>query len=202
MLDVLFPLSCPACGRFGPAVCPECIRAFVPAPRASPPPGVDELVAAFSYEGPARELIARIKYRGAHAAVAVLADAMVARLGPVAPARVVSWIPTTAAHRRTRGFDHAALLADAVAHRLDLPLRPLLARNHGPAQTGRSRRERLVGPRLRALVHPPDRVLLVDDVATTGATMTAGARVLRHARGSSGATLRVVGLVAGRTPSR
>ena len=75
---------------------------------------------------------------------------------------------------RERGFDQAALLAREVGARLGLPCRRLLRRDGGPPQTGRSLTERQVGPLLSALV--PIRasdVLLVDDVVTTGSTMSA-----------------------------
>ena len=138
LLDALFPLRCPACGQPGPAACAGCLARFVPAPRGVTPPGLVALRAPFAYEGPARELIARIKYRGAHAAVGVLADAMAAVLEPTdVRGGVVTWAPTTAAHRRSRGFDHAALLAEALAGRLGLPRRALLARRPGPAGCAR-----------------------------------------------------------------
>jgi predicted amidophosphoribosyltransferase len=160
------------------------------------PPGLDRLVVAFAYEGVARELVARVKYRNARAAVAWLADAMVERLGREPPVDVVTWAPTTPARRRARGFDHAELLARAVGRRRGIPVRGLLTREPGPVQTGARRAERRCGPQLRARPAVGGRsVLLVDDVVTTGATLTAAAGALRR----SGAPA-VLGLVAARTP--
>ncbi len=159
-----------------------------------------------AYEGAGREIIARLKYRNARCVVPWLATEMArladARSGPDGPARdatadVVTWVPTTGARRRQRGFDQGRVLAAAVARRLGLPCRRLLRCERGPAQTGRSRRERLDGPgyrveRGRAV---PPRVLLVDDVVTTGATLAAAARGLRQAGARD-----VTALVAARTP--
>jgi predicted amidophosphoribosyltransferase len=167
------------------------LRAALPAP---PPKGVDEWRAPFAYEGVARELIARVKYRGVHAVSGWLAGQMVVRLGPPLPG-VVTWAPTTPARRRDRGFDHAELLAREVGRRLRRPVVALLARHPGPAQTGLPAPRRRVGPQFHPRARVPASVLLVDDVATTGATLAAAAKSLRVA----GAT-RVVALTAARTP--
>jgi predicted amidophosphoribosyltransferase len=137
-------------------------------------------VAALSYTGAGRELVARLKYRNARAALPVLADAM-AVLVDRTTIDVVTWAPTSAARRRERGFDQARLLARAVARRLHRPCRSLLARTPGPPQTGRPRAERVGGPNFTTTRNAPGRVLVVDDVVTTGATMIAAARALKAA---------------------
>lgn len=134
------------------------------------------------YSGTGRELVARLKYRNARSAVAWLAAGM-AELVDADEIDVVTWVPTTPSRRRQRGFDQGRVLATAVAHRLHRPCRSLLRRREGPPQTGRSRLQRLHGPDLvvRTWRSPPPRVLLVDDVVTTGATMAAAAQVLSRA---------------------
>jgi len=159
-----------------------------------PPSGVDRWSAPFAYTGVVREVVARLKYRGAHAAVGWLADAMVATIEPPVPL-VVTWAPTTPARRRARGFDHAELLARAVSRRLRRPCRSLLRRAPGPAQTGLDAAARRAGPVFTARRAMAASVLLVDDVTTTGATLSAAARSLR-ARGAPA----VVALTAARTP--
>jgi len=166
-----------------------------PAPLHVPPSGVDAWFAPFAYEGVARELVARVKYRGVHAATGWLAERMVAVLAPPLPG-VVTWAPTTPARRRARGFDHAQLLGREVARLVGRPGRALLARRPGPPQTGRPAPERRRGPAFGACGRVPRSVLLVDDVATTGATVAAAAMALR-ARGAA----RVVVLTAARTPA-
>jgi predicted amidophosphoribosyltransferase len=194
VVAALWPLRCPGCGVAADPVCDRCVATMRAAPGASPPPGVDAWSAPFAYDGVTRELIARVKYRGAHAAIGWLAPRMVMLVAPPVPA-VVTWAPTTAARRRARGFDHAELLAGAVARLLARPVRRLLARCPGDPQTGRAAADRRIGPMFSARRRAPRSVLLVDDVATTGATVSAAASALR----ASGAS-RVVVLTAARTP--
>jgi predicted amidophosphoribosyltransferase len=194
----LFPMACPGCGRRADPVCPSC-AALLAAPQPAPPPhGVDGWAAAFAYEGVARELVARVKYRSAHAAVHWLAARMVdavVRASIVAGVEAVTWAPTTAARRRTRGFDHAELLARPLSRAFGLPVRSLLHRMPGPPQTGLHASERRRGPIFAPRRGTPPTVLLVDDVATTGATLSAAAGALR----AGGASL-VVAVTAARTP--
>lgn len=200
LLEALFPAGCAGCGRPPAALCTACLGSARPAPQAAAPSPVAGWVAAFAYEGAVREALARLKYRNARSALPVLADALVERLGEEpfpGPIDVVTWPPTTPARRRGRGFDQAEHLARAVGRGLGLPVRPCLTRRAGPSQTGRSARERRRGPLFVA--NPVDglRVLIIDDVATTGATLAAAARALR----SAGARW-VGGATVARTPRR
>ncbi|HEY8217162.1 MAG TPA: hypothetical protein VIH82_08510 [Acidimicrobiia bacterium] len=195
LVAALLPLRCPGCGAPAEPVCARCAATLRVAPVAPAPTGVDAWGAPFAYEGVARELVARVKYRGMHAATAWLALRMVALVEPPVPL-VVSWAPTTRARRRARGFDHAELLARAVGRLLRRPVRGLLARQPGVAQTGRAAADRRVGPVFRARSRVPSSILVVDDVATTGATAAAAAKALR-AHGAD----RVVVITAARTPT-
>jgi predicted amidophosphoribosyltransferase len=153
-------------------------------------------LAPFAYAGPARELIARVKYRNVRAVVPWLAAAMVEELVQAELAvDVVTWAPTTPEHRRERGFDAAALLARAVANRMRTRCVTLLTRGPGPPQTGLDAVARRRGPHFVPRRAARARVLLVDDVATTGATLTAAAMTLRDAGARE-----VVAVTAARTP--
>jgi predicted amidophosphoribosyltransferase len=198
-VESAFPTFCPGCGERASPVCPRCARGLRAAAPAAPPPGIDEWLAPFSYEGVARELVARMKYRQARATVPWLAAHMARLVVDAVPRgrlQVVTFAPTTPARRRERGVDHADLLGRAVAAGLRLPFRRLLRRLPGPPQTGRAAGERRAGPRFTARVALTGAaVLLVDDVATTGATVAAAAAAL----GAAGAAAIVV-VTAARTP--
>jgi len=156
--------------------------------------------AATLFSGDVHAMIVALKYhnarRMAHPLAALLAECVTASSMPVFD--VVTWAPTSGAHRRRRGYDQAELIARIVARRLGLPARRVLRRRGSTSQTGRSRRDRLAGPVFRAHRSVRGaRVLVIDDVTTTGATLRAARRALR----SEGALLVDCWAVAA-TPAR
>src|SRR3954451_24854619 len=115
LVALLLPGKCPGCGRRAEPVCRECAASMRAAPPGRPIPGAAGAVSVFAYEGVARELIARVKYRNERVAVRWLAATLAARCAsaPV-PFDVVTWVPASAARRSARGLDHGALLARGV----------------------------------------------------------------------------------------
>lgn len=152
-------------------------------PGATPRP--QPILSAHRYDGDVRRRVVDMKYRGrrslAHELARRLAETVRADVGNAID--IVTWAPTSAQRRRRRGFDQAYVIARQVARELGVPCRRLLVRETRHTQTGRSRAARLSGPRFRALgTRRPLRVLVVDDVVTTGSTLRAAA----HALTSSG----------------
>jgi predicted amidophosphoribosyltransferase len=183
----IVPPLCAACGRScrpEAIVCTRCGRRLGGAEPllGKGPPGLDRAWSSAPHEGVARNLVAALKFRRLLPVAGLMAD----RIQWLAPAHMLSGaivpVPPAPSRLRRRGFDPAGELAAALAERLGSPTEACLARRGGRRQVGRRRAERLgQPPRIRATGTAPRSVLLVDDVLTTGATLSACAQALRAA---------------------
>jgi len=170
------------------------VGAVRPPPLLPVPVGLVTLRAVVAYDPVARRELVGLKNRDERARVTRWADELAGLVPPI-EGLVVTWAPTGARRRRHRGFDQAELLARAVGRRRGLPVRGLLRRLPGAAQAGRTASERRAGPVFVARGACRAPVLLIDDVATTGATLSAAATALRAAGAPA-----VHGLVVARAP--
>jgi len=139
------------------------------------------ILAVGRFEGDLRSLVTQWKFRRRTLLTRRLANMIVEALADREKSvDVVTWAPTSDRRRRTRGYDQAELLATCVARQLRVPSRRLLRRDGEGSQTGRNRLDRLVdGPTFRARpAREPLRILVVDDVVTTGSTLRSAGRTL------------------------
>lgn len=187
LADVVVPPLCPACGRHcrpEAGLCTRCSRRLAGAePLAGTgPAGLDRAWSSAPHEDVARDLVAALKFRRLLPVAALMAE----RIRWLAPASLLSGtivpVPTAPLRSLRRGFDPAAEIAAALSRRSGVPHRSCLVRAGGGRQVGRRRAERIGHPpRIRPCGQVPPSVLLVDDVLTTGATLTACAQALRNA---------------------
>ena len=214
-LDLLFPPRCALCGRHGAALChdcagalphadpPRCPRCWSPQPAgwgcrrcdesASGGLALEGLRSPYVFQEGARELVHALKY-SYHSALASPMGELMARYlqGTPLPADMLVPVPLHSRRQRARGYNQSLLLAREVSQRLDLPLaaEALFRRRDTPPQA----RAMEADARRRNVADAFDcrpgavagrRVLLVDDVTTTGATLDACARVLLAEGGAS-----------------
>jgi ComF family protein len=186
--------SCVGCHEPGAVLCRRCRFALA---ATSPYHTAAGVAAVGRYEGLLRDLVVALKFRNRRRVAQVLAEHLVRRLRPTAD--LVTWAPTSPRRIGRRGYDQAELLARCVARELGVPCRRLLYRAHGVAHTGLSRQQRLhsgVAFRARRGRGSP-RVLVVDDVVTTGASLQAALQALR---GAGVADVRLMALAAAPAP--
>jgi predicted amidophosphoribosyltransferase len=189
LASIVAPPSCAACGAGcddGLILCEECARDLVAARPliGSGPPWVDLAVAASEFEGATRRIVHGLKYARRLALARVAAEAMLRALPEEELTQVSAVVPVPAGpwRWRWRGFDPAEEIAIALTGPSGLPLCACLRRAGGRRQVGRRRTERLADPpRVWVRGQIPSTALLVDDVWTTGATLSACGRALREA---------------------
>ena len=192
MLSFLFPPKCVLCGKLLPRnetdMCRNCREnqpEFYATKRKIP--FVAHWAAIWYYSSNVRQSIHKFKFYGVRSYSAAFGRLLAMRLTKDTAFHydMVSWIPTTTLRRLRRGYDQSQLLANAICQELHTPLICVLRRTRNtPPQSllgdASQRRANVLGA--FKPVHPENyigkRVLLVDDVVTTGATASECAKTL------------------------
>ena len=202
-IDLLLPRRCISCGAAADVLCEPCRSdvhllsppccALCGAPTAWPVDRCRECAgrrlgfasarAAVAYAGPARALVHGWKEHGLRRVASLSAELVVAQIERPA-ADVITYIPPDRARQLRRGDHPSERLAGRLGRLWSTDVAPLLARTRaGGRQTGlpRTARQANVRGAFVATEGVPARVILVDDVYTTGATVSAAAGALRAA---------------------
>lgn len=194
LLNLLYPkrANCMGCGAATGCredwVCPACredlARGWVGA--EMPPKYLDAAAYGYVYRGAAAGMVRRLKYSGVGKLAAFMGRDMVRAYRFIEPtgADCVCCVPMHSKRLRQRGRNHAELLARDVAARLELPYLDALERTRDTRQQARlddkARRQNLRDAFAVRESVAGRRVILVDDVCTTGSTAMACARALRN----------------------
>ena len=195
-LDLLFPPKCVFCGRVlnkgDDGWCDRCTEELPFADNGGRQDGevFDFCVSPLYYRGPVRKSVLRYKFRGMSAYADVygrlLADCI--RECPDIKYDIITWVPLSSKRERTRGYDQAMLLALATALELgDVAAETLIKPHDVQAQSelgGKEERSANISGAYVAMdpeLVEGKRVLLIDDVITTGSTLSECARVLLSA---------------------
>lgn len=201
LLSRLAPHYCCSCGEIGGLLCESCKYDIIQEPGdtcllcGSPVATnrgcgqcrsvVERTWYVGMRSGGLERLIDTYKFDNAKSAYAPLGDLLLATIPDLPPHTLVVPVPTIRSHIRQRGYDHTLLVAQYVAKRRGLVVKRLLCRQTGSVQRGADRKQRLLqakiafGVRHDLDINTP--CLLIDDVVTTGATMTYAALALRSA---------------------
>lgn len=210
LLDLVFPKICVGCGTEGEFLCPECSASLIARAPSCPVCGARSLdgvlggaceekmslrrfFAPFRYRDPlVREIIHTYKYEGVRGLGPILAGRLAEAIRtypiPLPKSTVLAPIPLHPRRERERGFNQAELLARALGERLGLGVENILIRTRPTKEqismeSHEARRENMRG--VFALAPNADArgkaVVLIDDVATSGATLAEAARTLRSA---------------------
>ena len=194
VLDLLFPPKCVFCHKLMERgeICPDCEKKLcaMEQPKNRTLPGGTFCVSALPYEDIVRESILRFKFQGRDHYASVYGEIM-ARTAALELADrfdLVSWVPVSKKRKRQRGYDQAELLAKEMCRLWDAePVRTLKKTRDNPPQSGltsaEQRRANVLGVYevVKREQFAGKRLLLVDDILTTGSTVQEAARVLKLA---------------------
>ena len=200
LLDLVYPPVCVLCGEYsqGELLCPACRRSSELLRSTGDQemmtlyqnPDLDFLLAPFEYAGDLKPLLFSLKEHSDRRGVAFLAEEIASAFADSGlTADAVTCMPMSRRKLRKRGFNHAELLGRAVAKRLGLPFwAGLLAMDSAAAtQHHLSREERQKNARKNITFGAGQvegsTLLLIDDICTTGSSLSAASRVLK-ARGA------------------
>jgi ComF family protein len=201
LISLLAPHICLVCGAEGAVLCAwcapdavqtvpaRCYRCSAVSPdsqvcvdcrRKTP---LNHVWVCSAYDGVAKRLVRKLKFERGEAASSVIAALLDENLPYFPDGTVVTYVPTARKRIRLRGYDHARLIAEQFSKRRGLACVPLLVRHGHLRQVRSSKTARLEqAAQSYTATHssvPYGKVLLIDDILTTGATVEAAARILK-----------------------
>lgn len=192
-MNLLFPPKCPFCGKVQdvPGICPDCEKdlPWIPGAEAlREGPGGLRCAGAVWYEKTVRDALLRLKFQGASEIAEPLGE-LIARCAAEqfgGEFDTVTWVPVSKKRLRKRGYDQSELLARSACRFWDIrPVRLLEKKVDNPAQSGihdgAARRANVLGVYEAVGDVAGKRILLIDDICTTGATLIECTRVLEDA---------------------
>ena len=199
LLDLLYPRRCAFCHRLSPEgrpVCKACADKL-PYTRGGEQrqrlPEIPVCVSPLFYEEDVRRSLLRYKFGGRREYAKVYGEFLTKCIDEnEISCDIITWTPLSRKRLRKRGYDQARLLAEEIAAHSGVPCRQLLVKlRDNPAQSGTGSAEKRRANVLGVYACPSEeavkgrRILLVDDIVTTGATLSECAKVLRRAGAAS-----------------
>ena len=201
LLSFIAPHSCCSCGDIGRLLCQSCkydiitegfcvcvlcekpTQSSAICGRCRLATGITDAWCVGYREGSLKALLDAYKFRSSREASGYLAELLDAALPFLPEDIVITWVPTAPSHVRTRGMDHTRRVATRLAKQRGYTVGSYLERTSGDMQHLKTRRQRLrdADKNIISTRTAPDTVIIIDDILTTGATMTACVKKLRSA---------------------
>lgn len=191
LLDLFFPPRCAFCGKlYKTGLCPACERTLPVREKARGDYTFARVAAPLTYTGSVREAVLKLKFSGGLGTLKGFSELMARCAAEEFSGEfdTVSFVPVSAKRRRERGYDQAERLAIETARRWGVkPIRLLKKTRHTAAQSGikdpAARHANVFGVYEAVNIESIQgkRILLIDDVVTTGATLKECVRVLKEA---------------------
>jgi ComF family protein len=191
LLELIYPTRCVECGSFGAHICQNCYCEidfqFLPIRIKLEPLYLDAFFAVAHHDGIIRALIHYLKYDGLYTLAKTVGDLLYIA-GEWPDVDLVTSVPIHSKRRRERGFNQAELIAKRFSQLANLPYLETLRRIHNTAhqaeQSNLAARIHNIGADFEPLstssaVLRNKRVLLIDDVCTTGQTLNQCAAALK-----------------------
>lgn len=196
LLDLLFPPRCAFCRKIlrdqEQGACRSCLAKLPYTPERMQIENLSHIRAAFSplyYEGSVRDSLLRYKFHSVTAYKNIYAEFIAKHIDENQIfCDSITWVPLSRKRLRKRGYDQAELIARAVAGRLEVPCIRALAkvRNNSPQSSisSANQRKKNVAGIYRCINSEAVKgktVLIIDDILTTGATLSECAKILKSA---------------------
>ena len=192
LLDLIYPIKCPFCQTIQntPGICRSCEATLPWTGEASlrQIPNNLRCAAPLWYEGPVREAVRRFNFPGGVCAAGPLGECIAQAAAERLSGRfdAVTWVPVSAKRLRKRGYDQSRLLAERACRLWDVEPEDLLRKvRDNPAQSSLERAEdrwkNTQGVYEAAASPAGKRILLIDDVCSTGSTLVSAAKALLEA---------------------
>ena len=193
VLDLLYPPRCAFCRRLlnerEQGVCRFCRRRYEHTGVRREIENTEGCVAPLRYEGEVRQSLLRYKFHGITAYGAAYADFLAKYIDESGiSCDIITWVPLSCRRLRKRGYDQARILAEETAKILGVPCEKLLkkkidTRPQSGISNAEQRKENAKGVYLCCAPEKAKdrRVLVIDDIVTSGATLSACALELQKA---------------------
>jgi len=195
LLELFYPSRCAFCRKIinsGEGMCKDCSRSLPYTGAYNERQHFENLESCVSplyYEGGVRDALLRCKFSGAAAYSRIFGKIMAKSIDEMQiSCDIITWIPLSRSRLRKRGYDQARLMAETVSEERGLPCVSTLEKvRNNPAQSGikdpGQRRKNVSGAyeTINTDAVSGKRILLVDDIVTTGSTLSEAASVLKKA---------------------